>query len=347
MKKTSFLKNLKLLVFCLPFLIFQNCAKDNLTVESTTDSTITDLMVDTDLADAITTFDGETEIAVDRTHHRITFHTLNAALDCTGLDAALFSGRKTIYAPSDAAFAKLGLDASNICDAFDTETLTNILLYHVNEGIITIRKRGCLTPLNGDVARVDFRNHRYFVNDSKLTRKFSQNGKGYLLVVYAIDNVLLPPANNIVETAIAADGFNALVAAVLAADPSVAAALSNDDAIYTVFAPTDKAFGDLLMALGVSSLEEAVAAVGMEALTTILLYHVVDGCATSNDLRNGMMIPTLQGESVKVDLKNWSIVDKTGTGAPLVYDGINILTANGFVHTIDKVLLPQAILDVL
>ena len=127
----------------------------------------------------------------------------------------------------------------------------------------------------------------------------------------------------------------------------MAAALSNDDAIFTVFAPTDKAFGDLLAALGVSSLEEAVAAVGMEALTTILLYHVVDGCATSNDLRNNMMIPTLQGESVRVDLRNKTIVDKTGTGAPLVKSGLNIRTANGYIHTIDKVLLPQAILDVL
>jgi transforming growth factor-beta-induced protein len=36
-----------------------------------------------------------------------------------------------VFAPSDAAFAAAGLDAGNICNVFDTETLTTILLYHV------------------------------------------------------------------------------------------------------------------------------------------------------------------------------------------------------------------------
>lgn len=345
MKGTTFLKTFKLFAFCLPFLLLQNCTKENIQLEESVTTPNSEKIASIDELNDFTTYTDES--ATDRSHHRISFNTLNAAIACAGLKDVVFSGRKTVYAPSDAAFAKLGINENNVCDALDKETLTNILAYHVNERIITIRERGCIQPLNGDVARLDFRHHRYFVNDSQLLASGSQNGKGFLLVVYAIDTVLMPPANSIVETAIAADGFNALVAAVLATDPAVAAALSDKSAIYTVFAPTDKAFGDLLAALGVGSLEEAVAAVGMEALTTILLYHVVDGCATSNDLKNGMMIPTLQGESVTVDLKTRSIVDKTGTGAPLVQGAINILTANGFVHTIDKVLLPQAILDAL
>lgn len=346
MKKSSVFKMAKLIFLCLPLLVFQNCTKENLTEEVNVNQIDTEFTVDATALDDYATF-GDQTAATERSHHRITFNTLNAAIACAGLSDVVFSGKKTVYAPSDAAFAKLGLNAHNICDALDKETLTNILAYHVNEGIITIRERGCIEPLNGDVARLDFRNHRYFINDSKLLAKGSQNGKGFLLVVYAIDMVLMPPANNIVETAVAADDFNSLVAAVLAVDPSVAAALSNDDAILTVFAPTDQAFADLLGALGVSSLDEAVAAVGIEGLKTILLYHVVVGCATTNDLKNGMMIPTLQGESLKVDLKTRSIVDKTGTGAGLVHGAVNILTANGYVHAIDKVLLPQAILDAL
>lgn len=337
----------KVFLLCLPLLVFQNCTKENLTEDINLSQSDVELTVDATALDDFDTFQ-DLSNATERSHHRrITFHTLNAAIKCAGLTEVVFSGKKTIYAPSDEAFAKLGLDEHNVCSALDTETLTNILAYHVNEGIITIRERGCIEPLNGDVARLDFRNHRYYINDARLLAKGSQNGRGYLAVVYAIDMVLMPPANNIVETAVAADDFNSLVAAVLAVDPAVAAALSNDDAILTVFAPTDQAFADLLGALGVSSLEEAIAAVGMEGLKTILLYHVVDGCATSNDLKNGMMIPTLQGESLMVDLRNRAIVDKTGTGAGLVHGAINILTSNGYVHTIDKVLLPQAILDVL
>jgi len=231
MNVTPLFKTLRLMVFLLPFLLLQNCTKEAAPINEEASLVANDFTIDSDLASDVVAIEENGETAMDRSHHRITFHTLNAALDCTGLDAALFSGRKTIYAPSDDAFAKLGLNAHNICNTFDKATLTNILLYHVNEHIITINKRGCIEPLNGDVARLDFRHGRYFVNESRLTRKFSQNGKGYLLVVYAIDSVLLPPADNIVETAIAADGFNALVAAVLAANPAVATALSDDDAL--------------------------------------------------------------------------------------------------------------------
>jgi uncharacterized surface protein with fasciclin (FAS1) repeats len=61
------------------------------------------------------------------------FDTLVAALDCTGLVPAVAdeSAEFTVFAPTDAAFAGLGLNADTICDTFDTETLTTILLYHV------------------------------------------------------------------------------------------------------------------------------------------------------------------------------------------------------------------------
>ena len=85
----------------------------------------------------------------------------------------------------------------------------------------------------------------------------------------------------------------------------------------------------------------------MEGLSTILLYHVVDACAFSNDLRNNLELETLQGETITVDLKNLAIEDKTGTPAPLDAEGLDILTSNGIVHTINKVLLPQVIIDAL
>ncbi|MDX1942465.1 MAG: fasciclin domain-containing protein, partial [Saprospiraceae bacterium] len=127
--------------------------------------------------------------------------------------------------------------------------------------------------------------------------------------------------------------------------PAIAAALSDPNQILTVFAPTNEAFAELISALGANSLEDLVAQVGVEALSTILLYHVVDSCAFSNDLRNGQNLTTLQGEKLKVDLRNLSIIDKTDAPANLVPAGLDILTSNGIVHTIDKVLLPDAILE--
>jgi uncharacterized surface protein with fasciclin (FAS1) repeats len=65
------------------------------------------------------------------------FTTLVAAVGCAdpAVAAALTSGEQlTVFAPTDAAFGQLGLDAANVCGAFSQATLTDILLYHVEPG---------------------------------------------------------------------------------------------------------------------------------------------------------------------------------------------------------------------
>ena len=61
------------------------------------------------------------------------FSTLVAALVCTDLVGAVSDpyAELTVFAPTDAAFGKNGLNAGNICSTFDEATLTTILLYHV------------------------------------------------------------------------------------------------------------------------------------------------------------------------------------------------------------------------
>lgn len=61
------------------------------------------------------------------------FNTLVAALICTDLVGAVSNpdAELTVFAPTDVAFAGLGLNPGNICDTFDDATLTTILLYHV------------------------------------------------------------------------------------------------------------------------------------------------------------------------------------------------------------------------
>ncbi len=65
------------------------------------------------------------------------FSTLVAAVGCAdpAVAAALTSGDQyTVFAPTNDAFAALGLNAGNICSALPESTLTRILLYHVEEG---------------------------------------------------------------------------------------------------------------------------------------------------------------------------------------------------------------------
>ena len=77
------------------------------------------------------------------------FETLVAAVVATDLVDTLSGGEWTVFAPTDDAFAKLGLNADNIASSFSKEALTDILLYHVIVGEVSSEK--ALTAL-GDVS---------------------------------------------------------------------------------------------------------------------------------------------------------------------------------------------------
>lgn len=274
-----------------------------------------------------------------------TFNTLNKALKYTGLDRAVFSGRKTVYAPSDAAFRTLGYDERSICNVNKT-TLRSILLYHVVEGRISDNKNGCLEMIDGNNVHLKDGECGKEVNESLVYTSFTLSGSGYNVRLNAINQVLSAPTENIVGAAAGTEMFSSLVAAVLAADPAIATALSNPDANLTVFAPTNEAFQNLIDALGVGDLNGLVAALGVDNLTQVLLYHVVDGCVFSNELQNGQTITTLLGETITTEFKRNRrprIEDAKGGKSVLVTSALDIRTSNGVVHTIDRVLLPSII----
>lgn len=120
------------------------------------------------------------------------FSTLIAALAKVDLVDALRGGPFTVFAPTDAAFKKLGLDADAINNgALPDDVLTTVLLYHVTTGRIGppawIRQIE-LTMLNGTTTKLSRRPGRIFINDSRIIFGLPvSNG-----VIYVIDTVLLP-----------------------------------------------------------------------------------------------------------------------------------------------------------
>jgi len=124
--------------------------------------------------------------------------------------------------------------------------------------------------------------------------------------------------------------FGTLVAAVTAA--SLVETLESEGP-YTVFAPTDDAFAALPEGLvDCLLLEENV-----DALSSILTYHVVAGEVLSTDLTDGP-VETVQGEDITVDLTDGVVLNET----------VNVVIAdvpasNGVIHAIDGVLVPPSI----
>lgn len=160
-------------------------------------------------------------------------------------------------------------------------------------------------------------------------------------VVHVIDGVLLPDLTlpSIVDAATSA-GLTTLLDAVTAAD--LGSTLLEAEAI-TVFAPTNDAFGAALEAYGVSNLDQLVAELGgVENLVSVLGFHVVPATAFSHDLADGeQMFETLAGQMLTVNksANGVTVTDANGT----VYNVVtaDVAIANGAVHVIDGVLLPE------
>lgn len=131
----------------------------------------------------------------------------------------------------------------------------------------------------------------------------------------------------IVDAAVATPAFSTLIKVLTAAN--LVSALQGTGP-FTVFAPTDEAFGKIPGPL----LEEIVA--DPKVLTTVLTYHVVPNSIRLRRTTSVKEVETLQGQSVflSVDEKG-PYVNQSNIACQAVK------TTNGTIFVIDSVLLPQ------
>ena len=282
------------------------------------------------------------------------FTTLVAALEATGLDVTLsdMDSSFTVFAPTDDAFALLG-DETIAALLDDTDTLTDILTYHVIGAEIdssaAISSAGSTVEMvNGDSTGLSLDGDNLLVNTVTVTTVDVEADNG---VIHVIDAVLIPPADkgtptmNIVDTAVSAGDFGTLVTALQAA--GLDATLADETQTFTVFAPTDAAFAmidsdtlDLLLA-------------DTEALSDVLLQHVVSGEVSSVTAYtlNGLSATTASGAEIPVAI-NSELDTLTFGGATVTTT--DIYTTNGVIHVIDMVVVadvelpspPESIVDV-
>ena len=268
------------------------------------------------------------------------FTTLVAALQATGLDTVLAdtSTKFTVFAPTDSAFALLGENTIAALLA-DTDTLSDILTYHVISGEVdaasAIALAGTTVEVaNGDKIALSLNGENLLVNTATVTTTDIQTDNG---IIHVIDAVLLPPAEmvtptlNIVETAVANGEFTTLVTALQAANLDTV--LNDNSATFTVFAPTDAAFA--LIA------EETLAALiaDTDALAKVLLQHVIAGSAVNTVdayALSGNMVETASMAEIALSIN--MATDK------LMFGGANIVmkdiyTTNGIIHVIDAVII--------
>ena len=142
-----------------------------------------------------------------------------------------------------------------------------------------------------------------------------------------------PPSEDdtIVDVAVAADGFDVLVAAVQEA--GLVETLSGNRQL-TVFAPTDTAFNDAGITVdNVDKLDD-------EFLLNVLTYHVTPGRRNAKSVTSATQLPTLNGAKIEVE---GTVLN---SGQAKIFD-TNNEASNGYIHAIngknvdgDGVLLP-------
>jgi uncharacterized surface protein with fasciclin (FAS1) repeats len=123
------------------------------------------------------------------------FKTLVAALTAAGLiDTLQGEGPFTIFAPTDAAFAKLPQDAvRDLLKPENKEVLIKVLTYHVVSGKVLSSdlKSGEVKTLEGDPITVKVDSNGVQINDAKVTQADIEGSNG---VIHQIDNLILPPS---------------------------------------------------------------------------------------------------------------------------------------------------------
>jgi uncharacterized surface protein with fasciclin (FAS1) repeats len=286
------------------------------------------------------------------------FKSLVAAVVKTGLAPTLASAslNATVFAPTDAAFSRLPAPFNNpqnisaISDAAQIDALRNILLYHVLGAEVrrnqVAQGRSFAATLKPAVVSND--NRIYFSNSLGL---LLVNGKSLVLlanvdasngIIHVIDDVLLPPSQNIAEIAIGNPAFSTLVAALVKTNLAGVFTGSGD---FTVFAPTNTAFAALPAPFNNAANISAITnQAQIDALANILKYHVTGSRYFAWDLGIFSQINTIAAAPSNkltgiLGLDGGWVKGNTNPAFSRI-NPANILATNGVVQVIDRVLLP-------
>jgi uncharacterized surface protein with fasciclin (FAS1) repeats len=261
------------------------------------------------------------------------------------------SGDYTVFAPNNAAFARLGLNTEGDLAVLNDAFLTSTLLYHVSNGNLeggSIAAGGTSGSALGPSRRFVKRGDDLYINGSKIlaTDVKAENG-----TVHVIDKVLLATGADIVQSAIAltqsqvfvTPELTFLVEAVVYADLAGALTATPGGPSFTVFAPTDAAFRQLGVDLGVAlNVPADIRKLPKETVAAVLLNHVIaDGGKFTSEMDGGAVKP-LGGTDLNFGAFSNGTLSIKGNGnitaAGMVIP--DVLTTNGVVHVIDRVLLP-------
>lgn len=274
------------------------------------------------------------------------FTTLVSALERTNLVETLDAeGSYTVFAPTNAAFDTfLSENEFNSLEDIPVPVLREVLLNHViaEERFSSSLSTGYLKTLGkGSASASNTLSMFVSVNDgvqlNGVANVSSADIDASNGVIHQVDAVIGLPT--VVTHALANSNFSTLVTALTRDDqPDFVGILSGTtNSPFTVFAPTNLAFNNLLTELNANSLSD----ISQPVLENTLKYHVVtDANVLSTALTDNMSVTTFQGQNFTIGLTSGAkITDAESRTSNII--ATDVQCANGVIHVVDKVLLPN------
>jgi transforming growth factor-beta-induced protein len=278
------------------------------------------------------------------------FTILVDALTRTGLDVTVADANQTltVFAPTDDAFmdllSELGLSSLDEVEAaLGTDGLQNVLLYHVLGSVVTSTMvptgyvRTLATNATSDALSIyTSTTAGVIINDRATVTTadvMASNG-----VIHIIDQVILPMS--IYQLLEVNPTYATLTAALGIADGELDVLMSDPTSgPFTLFAPDEVAFGNLLIELNLADVPALVDALGTDGLSGVLTYHVVSGNVNSDEVPSGS-VQTVNGQNISIDLSNGVVITDTQNRMSTV-TSVDIQGTNGVIHGINTVILPN------
>ena len=263
------------------------------------------------------------------------YSLLVQAIDQIGYNNALNvdgAGSYTFFAPNNEAFSRYLAEKNiNSIQNIPTNTLTQIILNHmlsgkakfaseITEGYNKTQAKEYITQANIDLF-VAKKNSTITLNDGILITKADievTNG-----IIHKIDDLITPAT---LATFIKVDSeLSNLYNASKELDNEVFTKLNDIEADITVFIPSEEAFLDM-------------GTVTLESLNKTIKYHIIDGeINTSNNLKDGDVLNTWQGNAIKINTGDSIIItDSANENATIIAK--DFVAWNGVAHIINKVL---------
>ncbi|MEP3837565.1 MAG: fasciclin domain-containing protein [Algibacter sp.] len=272
---------------------------------------------------------------------------VDAVVQAGLVNALTATGDKTVLAPTNAAFmAFLSDHGYSTLSEVPNNVLTQILLNHVIAGSnITSSDLSGNTGYTNTLADGPNGTKLSIYFDGTAGVTFNGGAKVSIPdvtttngIVHVIDKVIALPT--IATFATTNPALSILVDALVYADsgnptvPYIETVSNANAGPYTVFAPTNDAFADLLVELNVSALTE----IATSTVDAALLNHIVNANVQSSALVSGE-VNTLGG-TITANTSTFTLTDANSRTSNIITTLVDIQGLNGVVHVIDKVILP-------